>query len=115
VSNKETPTEGRGLLLRPPSSSVWLSVSEWIPMQILSRGLRVVFRNPESKRTCEIKYVPNSEKWHVTCYITDDMTTNFSNLRPWPHKERNMEGGMPMLNSYDSLMEALEAFKEWTK
>jgi hypothetical protein len=111
-----TPQDGRGSEALPPSSYVWMSVSEWMSMEIASKGLRVIFRNPDTKRTCEITYKYTSDKWHVKCFITESMTTEFSDLQPWPHgEEPDTCGGLPMLNTYDSLIDALNNFKTWAK
>lgn len=75
----------------------------------------MILRSPETKRTCEITYKPSTEKWHVRCFITKMLTVNFSDMREWPYKEENFEKGIPMLNSYDGLVEAMDAFVEWTK
>ena len=110
-----TTIDGRGSEALPPSSSVWLSVSNWIKMELRSKGLRVIFRNTENKRSCEITYKPTTDKWHVRCFILEHITTNLIDNQIWPVGDKSPSNGLPMLNCYESLMEALEAFKLWTK
>jgi hypothetical protein len=115
VNKNVTTIDGRGSEALPPSSSVWLSVSNWINMEIRSKGLRVIFRNTENKRSCEVTYKANLDKWHVKCFILEQMTTDLIDNQLWPVGDNSPTVGLPMLNCYDSLLDALEAFKLWTK
>ena len=85
-------------------------------MEIRSTGLRVIFRNKENKRTCEVTYKYNQDRWFVKCYILDVMTTDLTDALEWPiGDDPKREHGIPMLNSYESMIDALEAYKIWAK
>ena len=82
-------------------------------MEIASRKLRVILRNPDNRRTCELRFNLKRDRWLVKCYMTTPMRTCFEDLEEWPIHDSE-ELGEVMLNSYENLEEAVEAFGKWT-
>lgn len=105
---------GRGLADRPPTTLTWLSARKWIPMEIASRGLKVFLRNPETKRTCELKYDLKKDIWVVRCFLMESLYTYcLGELEEWPHGEEG-KYQHTMLNTYQGLEVAMEDFKKWS-
>jgi hypothetical protein len=82
-------------------------------MEIASRNLKVILRNPDNNRTCELKYDLKIDRWVVRCFTTTSICTCFDDMDEWPTHDDSMDG-VSMLNSYEGLEDAVMDFHKWT-